>query len=116
MFLAKRGNSKSYEKEAVEAIEKYDNERMIGKVKIRRSIILENLKLVKGMKAMSEVMVDQLTEIDSIELTIKAYESKLGSKLSSDELKYYSVPTLFPLLSEKARNKLLIEKCMAKIK
>ena len=33
---------------------------MIGQVQIGRSIILENLKLVKGMKAMSEVMVDQL--------------------------------------------------------
>ena len=60
MILAKVSNSESYKKEAVEAIKKYDNEGMIGQVQIERSIILENLKLVKGMKAMSEVMVDQL--------------------------------------------------------
>ena len=81
MFLAKVGNSESYKKEAVVGIEKYDNEGIIGQVQIGRSIILENLKLVKGMKAMSEVMVDQLTEIESKELTIKAYESKLGRKI-----------------------------------
>ena len=49
---------------------------MIGQVQIGKSIILENLKLVKGIKAMSKIMVDQLTEILSKELTIKAYESK----------------------------------------
>ena len=89
---------------------------MIGQVQIGRSIILENLKLVKGMKALSEVMVDQLTEIESKELIIKAYKSKLGRQLSSDELKYYSVSKHFPLSSVEARNKLLIEKCMSKIK
>ena len=116
MFLAKVGNSESYKKEAVEAIEKNDNEGMIGQIQIGRSIILENLKLVKGMKAMSEIMVDQLTEIESKELTIKAYESKLGRKLTIDELKNYSVSKHFPLSLEEATNKLLIEKCMSKIK
>ena len=116
MILAKVSNSESYKNEAVEAIEKYDNEGMISQVQIGRSIILENLKLVKGMKSMSEVMVDQLTEIESQEPTIKAYESKFGRKLSSDELKYYSVSKHFPLSSIKERKKLLIEKCMSKIK
>ena len=43
------------------------------------------MKLVKGMKAMSEVMVVQLTEIEAKELIIKVYESKLGRQLSSYE-------------------------------
>ena len=34
MFLAKVGNSESYKKEAVQAIEKYDHEEMIGQVQI----------------------------------------------------------------------------------
>ena len=89
---------------------------MIGQVQIGKLIILEDLKLVKGMKAMSEVMFDQLTEIESKELIIKAYESKLGKQLSSNKLKYYFVSKHFPLSSEEARNKLLIEKCMSKIK
>ena len=108
MFLAKVGYLESFKKEAVEAIQKYDNEGIVGQVQIGRSIILENLKLVKGMKAMSEVMVNQLTEIESKELIIKANESKLGRHLSSDELKYYSVTKHFSLSSEEARNKLLI--------
>ena len=91
MILAKIGNSESYKKEAVEAIEKYDGEGMIGQV-------------------------DQLSEIESKDLTIKAYESKLGRKLTADELKYYSFPQHFLLSSEEARNKILIEKCMSKIK
>ena len=40
------------------------------------------------MKAMSEVIVDQLTKIESKELTIKDYESKLRRKLKNDESKY----------------------------
>ena len=39
MFIAKVGNSESYKKEAVEAIETYDNEGMIGQVQIGKSII-----------------------------------------------------------------------------
>ena len=89
---------------------------MIGQVQIGKSIILKNLKLVKKSKAMCEVMVDQLTEIESQELTIKAYESKFGRKLSNDELKYYTVSKHFSLSSVEERNKLLIEKCMSKIK
>ena len=68
------------------------------------------------MKAMSEVMVDQLSEIESKDLIIKAYESKLGRKLTADELKYFSVSQNFELTSEEAKNKILIEKCMTKIK
>ena len=49
---------------------------MISQVQIGKSIILENLYLVKGMKAMCEVMVYQLSEIKSKDITIKAYESK----------------------------------------
>ena len=116
MILAKVGNSESYKKIAVKEIEKYDNKEMIGHVQKGRSIILENLKLVKGIKAMSEVMVDQLTEIESKEFIIKAYETKIGRKLSSDKLKYYSVFKRFPLYLEETKNKLLIEKCMSKIK
>ena len=65
---------------------------------------------------MSKVMVDQLSEIESKEFTIKAYESKLGRKLTADKLKYYSFSIHFLLSLKMARNKILIEKCMSKIK
>ena len=66
---------------------------MISQVQIGKSIILENLYLVKGMKAMCEVMVYQLSEIKSKDITIKAYESKFWRKLTADELKYYCFST-----------------------
>ena len=47
MILAKVSNSESYKKEAVEAIEKYDNEGMIGQVQIGRSIIFWKFKISK---------------------------------------------------------------------
>ena len=65
---------------------------------------------------MSEVMVDQLSENESKDLTIKTYESKLGRKLTADKLKYCFVSHHFRLPSKEARNKILIEKCMSKIK
>ena len=47
---------------------------------------MENVQLVKGMQAMSEVIVDQNIEFETNNVIIKAYEKKFGQTLFNIEL------------------------------
>ena len=100
---------------AASEVRKYDGYSLTAKAQIGRELAVENSNLRKGIQVMSDVMRDLEYEIENGKIKLQATKSKLGKKLSNDEIEQFRRERQITLSTSEMLNRRLLDKCNTKL-